>query len=252
MIEPVQRPHGTASLLQARTSLSSVGPARLEYRPTERTGLARLPPSILDQLRSAGSISQPNLVEWVDESRTRRRRDGTYYQQLSGWWATVRQLNLVTVRRQLGPAGGGRLRPCGPWVAGGTSYVLPNGLSPERTTWRFRAPEGPPVPLTGANSDQPLDLLPPHLAALLAGGEAQAILSCSRRVVEEEVLAYRLVDHRVRILHGARSARTRDDLAVSDWMVQSLDAPVVGTAEIATSGWRSIEPASHPGRLDRF
>jgi len=226
---PIPR-SGAHPVARGDSTIAFRGPGQLDYRPADGIGLERLPENIAGELRSTGLISPPILVEWVDDTVTKRRTDGSHYQQMEGWWANSAQLNVVCAQRELEPAGGGRFRPSGEWTLKGTSYQLPNGLVPEHSVWRFQPPAGGSGALAAPTTDEPLDLLPSQLTRPVAGGESHASKQWGERWAKEEIIAYRLLDGRVRILLATRESTSRRKLATTDWTAETLDAPVAATA----------------------
>jgi hypothetical protein len=217
------------------------GPGAPDYVPTDRVGLGRLPDSLVPELRMRGLITLSTFVAWVEEPVSRRRRSGSTYQEVVGWWATECRLVEVVARREFGAAVVGRLRPAGPWTVGGAVHELVAGVEPSRSVWRHPSAPGRSrrAAFPGA---APLELLPLEVTAPVVGGEAACFVRWDEGWAEESVHAHRLVDGRVRLLRGVRTAAGRGQLDGADWVIETVDAPVVRRTDLALVGHQAVGP----------
>jgi hypothetical protein len=250
MTQPVPRSGGATPVPRPGGSLTGRGPLEPNYETADGLGLERLPEEVIDELESAGLISEAVFMDWADDTVTKRRRDGSHYQQIGAWWASLSQLNVVVVRRELEPAGEGRLRPRGAWMVTGTSHELPPDLTAVRSVWRFQAPAGNGIDAAAGKTDDPLEMLPTTLTIPVAGGEAHASLRWRDRWAKEQVIAYRLVGGRVRMLSATRESTSRRKLTSTDWTAEELDASVVATMPINVGGSPAVGRGV-PGQLGK-
>jgi len=232
---PVQHPAAGAPAVRPHGGLARRGPATPDYAPTDGLGFGRLPDSLLRLLRMRGLIPLSTFAVWVDDPVARRRSDGTHDQQVDAWWATESRLVTCSGRRELAPFRKGRLRPSGSWIVGGTIHDLVP-VVPERSAWRYPSgrasgPLGPPAVVT----DEPLDLLPAAVTGPVVGGESRCFLQWRSGWAEESVIAHRVVAGRVRLLRGVRTATGREALTGADWVVETVDTPVVRTTTCSPS-----------------
>lgn len=248
MTQPVPQSQGRTLVARPGASLAQRGPLEIDYEPTDALGLELLPEPVRALLEDAGLVPESLFMECVDDAVTKRRRGGTYYQQVDAWWASLAQVHVATARRALESVGSGRFRPRGTWTVTGTSYALPPGLATERSVWHFEAPAdgGPDTPKP--KTDDPLDMLPGPLTQPLIGGEAQASRVRGDRWVKEEVIAYRLVAGRARLLVATRESTSLRKLSTTDWTAETLDAPVIATTPISL-GPLPLTEGRGPGEL---
>ena len=135
MALPTSRPHGPAPASKRGGGISARGPGELDYQPANGIGLDRLPAALLDALVAKGFITVPTFIDWVDDAVTKRRPDGSHYQQMGAWWASEWQLCVATFCRELAKRRDGRFKPAGEWLVEGTTHHLPTGITPERSVW---------------------------------------------------------------------------------------------------------------------
>ena len=227
-------------------ALVTRGPAVPDYAPIDGLGFDRLPDTLLQVLRMRGLIPLSTFAMWADVPLSRRRPDGSHYQQVDAWWATEARLVTCSARRELAPFRKGRLRPSASWIVCGTIHELA-AVVPERSAWHYPSgiastPLGPSV----CASDGPLDLLPAAVTDSVVGGEAKCYLQWGPGWAEESVIAHRLVAGRVHLLQGVRTAASRQELTGADWAVQTVDAPVVRTTSLCLGGSPAVLPAVRP------
>jgi hypothetical protein len=118
----------------------------------------------------------------------KRRPDGIYYQE-TGRAGAGRRL-IIEARGLLAQANGRALKPITGWKIDGTISHFPTGILPVTARWPFdRRPT-----TMGANGqrrivDDPLDVLPHHLAAPVGGAEVSAWQNYRRDWAEEPVVS---------------------------------------------------------------
>jgi hypothetical protein len=102
-------------------------------------------------------------------------------------------------------------------------------------------------------ADDPLDVLPRHLAAPVGGADASAWQKYQPGWAEETIVAALATPDRVRTLRAQRTATSRPALETADWYAVSLDAPVAAVQALGTDsrGQLLLAPATYPALVRR-
>jgi hypothetical protein len=203
-------------------------PGRVSYVEASAVGFEHLPEPVRASL--IPHLLGDHLAADADEPVAKRRPDGTYYQQATGWWASTDRYLEISATRPLVSAGSGRLRPAGPWTTSTTIYDLAPGSPPVTSSWRFDGvAAGSDLNTALRSVDDPLDTLPPPLVAPVRGGRADAWRTWDDRSAEETVVVVLRLRDRVRILKAERRAHSRRALTTAEWHATALDAPIAAT-----------------------
>lgn len=207
-------------------------PGRVSYVEASAVGFECLPEAVRGSLLP--HLVGNRLAADADEPVAKRRADGTYYQQATGWWASSDRYLDINATRPLVPAGSGRLQPAGTWTISVTVYDLTPGSIPVASSWRFDGAAAASDLKTALRTvDDPLDTLPPPLVAPVRDGRSNAWRTWTDRSAEETVVAALQLNGRVRILKAQRRARSRRGLTTAEWQVEALDAPVTATRTLS-------------------
>ncbi len=209
------------------------GTKALSYVPVPRVGFEHVPEEIVETLVAEGILVGTEVAATAKPPLAKRRVEGSHYQQITAWWASTSCYVVLDVRRELSPAGDGRLRPAGAWSAAGKVFRLPDTVQVAASVWRRPGAAGTPGRPKSQLTDDPLDLLPPEVAKPVMGGEADAWRESGKGWATETVVASRLVADRVRVLRATRQAHSRVALGAADWALETIDTPVTGSSELS-------------------
>ena len=207
-------------------AIAARGPSTLNYVPADAAGFEIVPEVVRARLRATGVIGVTALCASANSLQLRRRADGSHYQTGTAWWADTGRAVMLDVYREMEHRGTRQYSPIGAWRVSGTVHHLRDVGGAERSTWQHDAsPKGgsssPPVV-----SDDPLDLLPPDVAAPVRGGLSDAWRDISDVSITEYLTAIRVSDHEVLFLEANRTARSDGALSRAPWSVTTLMAPV--------------------------
>ena len=227
---PTPRRSGEVTQPKGRTP-DARGPSNIDYVAAEAVGFEVLPDALRRML--AKLFVGTELACDAEPTVTKRRPDGSHYQLASGWWASTERLVVIEGRRPLERVDDGRFRACGEWRPSGEVMVFPSGLVAASSRWRFEGGTDRGSMAARRGVADALDALPPALAAPVVGGQSNAWRRYRRGWALEVVVAMRRVEGRVRVLRAEREATSRRALAGADWVVATLDAPIVSRDPIA-------------------
>lgn len=122
---------------------------------------------------------------------------------------------------------GQKFSPSGAWNVTGVIHRLGDVGGPFITKWKF---EGKPPGGDGSSppvaTNDPLDLLPPEVAAPVRGGLSDAWMITTSSSATEYLTAIRVFGDEVLLLEANRRARTETNLNRSQWKLTTLQAPV--------------------------
>ena len=155
------------NLEQARGGeVSNRGPASIDYQEVPVVGFKTLPSVIRSRFVAEGVIGSKPLCASCQSLIVRRRADGSYYQSGTAWWGDESKAVLIECRREMELRSGKKFSPCGTWTVTGVIHHLLDVGGPEITKWKFDGKaSGGDISSPPATSDDPLDLLPPEVAA---------------------------------------------------------------------------------------
>lgn len=205
------------------------GGERLDYTDVDRVGFDKLPVEIREAVSGRKIMLGGVICADAENPVAKRRSDGSYYQEMKAWWVGAGSYVDIRAVRELVQAGDGRLRPNGPWSAASIVYTLPPGVRAMHSVWRSAESSGSGSKQdTGTLTDDALDILPPQVAAPVAGGLSDAWLEWGKGFAHEVVVALRPLDGRIRALRAERSGRSRKMLPNCDWHIDTVDAPIIG------------------------
>lgn len=220
-----------AAATLASSALSRPAPGVIRYsEEVEAVGFEVLPAEV--RAGVADLLAGVELAADADHPRARRRPDGGCYQLAAGWWASAACLVTVEARRDLAELPDGRFRPVGGWSTLASVDWLPVGVQPVTSRWRSQADgTGPGQPARARSVSDFLDVLPPAVVAPL-----RVAAGCRRGTwrdecvgwVREIIVAQLVAGDRVRVLSARRTAGSCRRLAQADWVITTLDAPIVG------------------------
>lgn len=221
---PDRRRAGTAA--QRSGSPIVRQPGKIEYTTTERIGFECLPDAVSGALWKWGVLVGTMLAGTAQAAVAKRRTaDGSYYQYSRGWWTSEWRHVTVEAERPLRSRGEGKLAPDGEWQVSGTVFEFPCAVRTLPSVWRFQPSnaDGSPRRTTQHRSEDPLDLLPPQLVAPIIGGEADCWREYGKGWATETVVASKILDARVLLLHANREATSRRALDGADWLAETVD-----------------------------
>ena len=227
---PVRRPSGgpPASLSGDQKPPGSIG-----YEPTDAVGFERMPAAVVKAL--APVLLGPPVAADAEQPVTKRRPDGTHYQQSIGWWMGGDRYVAIDARRILAPAEGQKLKPAGAWKIEGTVCHIRPGVIPTSSQWRYDpGASGAGPTKRRARVEDPLDALPPELAAPVREADANAWREYGRGWASETLVAAVVTAERIRVLKAERKSTSRRGLESSDWHAVTLDAPITWIQDFST------------------
>lgn len=211
-------------------------PGRISYVLAEAVGFDRVPAAVVDQLRERGVLAGSIWAGTADHPVTKRRSDGSHYQWIEAWWASTLRLVRFGAHRALAPVGGGKLTPAGPWEVRGAVHDYPYPIETTRSTWQFQVPAPSPGDRRHprARSADPLEILPPQVAAPLFGAESDAWREWGKRWARETVVAFKMGEGRVLALRAERRTTSQATLDAAAWTVETVDAPIARSTPFAS------------------
>ena len=234
---------------------SSVGHGVFNYSEHGPVGFDLLPAEVRSAV--AGSLPSPRFAAGADRVPVvKRRPDGSCYQFQAGWWLSVPMSGagsfvVVEARRALTAVGQRSWRPLGSWQAT-TSTLLLTPARPYKSSWRPRSGPDPGKVTAGApeTTDDIARVLPSEVWAPMNGAKWSAwLMTFPNGSVEETIVAALASNERVRSFVAKRSAPIRAALSSGTWQVETLDAVVVATGELAAGRANRLRPASAPHQL---
>lgn len=214
--------------------VSNRGPASIDYQEVPAAGFKALPSVVRSRLIAEGVIGSKPVSASCQRLVVRRRADESYYQSGTAWWGDDSKAVLIECRREMQLRTGKKFSPYGTWSVTGVIHRLLDVGGPETTKWKFdgKAPGGgsssPPV-----SSDDPLDLLPPEVAAPVRGGLSDAWMLTTSASATEYLTAIRVVNDEALLLEANRTARTQASLSRAEWKLTTLKAPINGSETFA-------------------
>jgi hypothetical protein len=163
---------------------------------------------------------------------TRRRADGSYYQVISGWWASAARLVVIEARRPLVRRGATQFAPSGVWSVATTIHRFAPGVVAERSRWRLDTKTTARSGVKAPRALDPLDVLPPALVTPVRGGSSAAWQRFGHNWARETIVAMRIDAGRVRVLRAEREASYDWALREFDWQAVSLDPAIAETLSL--------------------
>ncbi len=211
---------------------------RLEYEKTDKVGFETLPVEIREALSTRKVMLGKEICGDAGYPVTKKRSDGSHYQEITAWWAGTGSYVDIRAVRELRQNSNGSFSPSGSWSAASTVYILPPNLKAVHSVWRSVGSSGYPVKQSTTTtldeiSDNPLDILPPQVVAPVIGGASNAWQYYSKNFANETVVASKLVDDHIRALRAGREGRSHKALPNCDWQVDTIDAPIIDTRLVA-------------------
>jgi hypothetical protein len=172
-------------------------------------------------------IGSKPLCASCQELEVRRRADGSYYQSGTAWWGDESKVVLITCQREMKLRSGKKFSPSGTWSVSCVIHHLDDVGGPEVTSWKFdgKASGGdlssPPVV-----SHDPLDLLPPEVAAPARGRLSDVWMLTTSSSANEHLTAVRVANDNALLLKATRTAPTETSLLRAEWKLTTLMAPI--------------------------
>ena len=207
--------------------ISERGPSSMDYEVVPVAGFKILPAVIRDRLLAEGVIGTKSLCASCENLKVRRRADGTHYQSGTAWWGDESSAAIIWCRREMEFRSDQKFSPSGAWDVTGVKYHLGDVGGPEISKWKF---DGKPAGGDGASppvvTNDPLDLLPPDVAAPVRGGLSDVWMRHSSSSATEHLTAIRVFDNEVLLLEANRTARTEVNLFRSEWKLTTLRASI--------------------------
>lgn len=214
--------------------VSNRGPASIDYQKASIAGFKKLPAVIRSRLVADGVIGSKPLCASCGSLDVRKRADGGYYQAGTAWWGDETKAVLIECRREMEHRSGRTFSPSGAWSVSGVIHHLDAVGGSEITKWKFDAKatggDNSSLPVM---SEDPLDLLPPEVAAPVRGGLADAWMRITSSSVTEYLTAIRVVNDDALLLEANRTARTETSLPHAEWKLTTLRAPINGSETFA-------------------
>jgi hypothetical protein len=234
----------------ARPAVPEAELRAIDYVPADAVGFQHLPQLVRYAL--GGVLIGTEVATDAEPPAVKRRPDGTYYQQATGWWASGDRYVIIDGRRRLAPATGRGFKAITGWKIDGMISYFPTGILPVTSRWPLDR-RATTVGATGRRriADDPLDVLPRHLAAPVRGADASASHKYQPGWAEETIVAALAASYRVRVLKAQRTATSRPALETADWCAVSLDAPVAAVQALGTDvrGQVRLAAATYPAPL---
>lgn len=233
---PVPRPSG---IPPAVAGSEHQPPGSIGYAPADAVGFEQIPTAVVNAL--APVLLGPPIAADAAEPVTKVQPDGTYYQQVTGWWAGGDRYVTIEARRLLAPAAGQKLKPVTGWKIDGTVHHLQPGVTPSFSQWRYDPGAGGAAS-TGRRrlTDDPLDVLPAELTAPVRGAVASAWREYGRGWANETTVTALVTADRVRVLKAERKSTSRRGLAGADWHAVTLDAPITWIQNLLTDAYGRV------------
>jgi hypothetical protein len=233
---PVSTGGGSGKISRTQSSIVDGGvDKRISYVEAHGVGFKALPNEVLAALACREVLVGVELSATSNLPQIKRRPNGSHYQLVVAWWASTSRFVSVDARRELAPAGVGKLRPCAPWSVTAKIYRLPAGLQATTSTWRFAGSSAGRSNSKRIETDDPLEVLPPGVADPVRGGMRDAWRQMSSDEATETVVGSLVTEERVRVLRAVRRAASEAALERADWSVETLEAPVLQIYEICVT-----------------
>lgn len=221
-LEP--RPGGApASRSRDGGALEKRAPGKIGYERADCAGFDCVPEQVVEALLAASVLAGTMWTGTGTSPVTKRRRDGSHFQHLEAWWASERRYVEFEALRELAPTGDGRFRPSGAWTVSGRLWDFPHPLVPTSSTWHYQQAERGGGGTKARTPVDPVEALPHHIAAPVAGGDVDAWRIAGRGWATEVIVASRRIDDRIRLLRATRNARSLRSLDAGDWTVETVD-----------------------------
>lgn len=214
-------------------AVSGLGPASMDYSPASAVGFEVLPAVVRTRLKAEGVIHLKPLTASCLGLNVKRRADASHYQTGTAWWADESIATFIECQREMEHRDGMAYSARGDWIVTGVVYHLDDVGGPEVSTWEFdgrsAGHEGSVPP---AHTDDPLDLLPPDVAAPVRGGLSDVWMDIVRTGptesrATEHLRALRVVGGEAFLLAGTRIAPAKSRLFNAEWTLTTLIAPIV-------------------------
>jgi hypothetical protein len=170
--------------------------------------------------------SKPFCASCLD-LKVKRRSDGTHYQVGTAWWCNQAKAVLIECRREMKLIEGKKFSSIGTWKVSGVVHHLGDVGRPEMSKWRFSGEasgrdDSSPTTVT----HDPLDLLPPEVAAPVQGGLSDVWAVISESSAIEYLTAIKVSGGDALLLEGTRTATSEVSLRQSEWILRTLRAPI--------------------------
>jgi hypothetical protein len=210
------------------------GLASVDYAPVDVAGFEIVPDVVRTRLAATGVIGRTALCASAKRLQVTRRADGRTDQSGTAWWVDVVRVVIIELRRELEARHGGRYTPIGAWRVSGVRHHLDDVGGGEHSTWRYDATgskgaSASPLVLT----HEPLDLLPPDVAAPVRGGLSDVWRESSGTSATEFLTALRVFGGEALVLEAHRTARRERALVRAPWEVTTLVAPIIRSVPFA-------------------
>ncbi len=213
-------------------AVSGLGPASMDYSPASAVGFEVLPAVVRTRLKAEGVIRSKPLTASCLGLNVKRRADASHYQTGTAWWADQSIATFIECQREMEHRDGKAYSARGDWIVSGVMYHLDEVGGPEVSTWMFdgrsAGREGSVPP---AHTDDPLDLLPPEVAAPVRGGLSDVWMDIvwtgpTDSHATEYLRAIRVVGGEAFLLAGTRTAPAKGSLFNAEWALTTLIAPI--------------------------
>lgn len=205
--------------------VSRRGPSSIDYEVVPVAGFEILPAVIRSRLMAEGMIGMKPLCASCESLKVRRRADGSHYQSGTAWWGDESRAVVIKSRREMELRSGQKFSPSGAWNVTGVIHHLGDVGGPEISKWKFDGKSsGGDSSSSPVATNDPLDLLPPEVAAPVRGGLSDAWMVTTSSSATEYLTAIRVFDDEVLLLEANRTARTETSLNRSEWKLTTLKA----------------------------
>ncbi|MHB8263643.1 MAG: hypothetical protein ACYDGY_07835 [Acidimicrobiales bacterium] len=212
---------------------SEQGGKAVDYVDAQKVGFGHVPEEIVRLLVVEEVLAGTEVAATAEAPVAKRRTDRSHYQLITAWWASTSRYVTIDARRELIPDRNGKFRPAGEWLATGKAFRFPDGLQATTSVWRLPSGAGTASSPRVQYTDDPLDLLPPAVTKPMAGSTADAWRVSDRHWATETVVASRLLTRRFIALNATRQARSQRKLEGAEWVIKTIDAPIVDSWEFS-------------------
>jgi hypothetical protein len=205
----------------------------------DAVGFDLMPRPVIDAL--SGLLIGPPIAADAQPLVTKRKPDGTYYQQAVGWWAGSDRYLTIDARRLLAPVEGQKLKPVSGWKIDGTVSYFQPGVTPVHSEWRFD-----PGTDTGAKMksrervEDPLEALPEELTRPVRDADATAWREYRQGWAEETIVAALAGPDRIKVLKAQRTGTSRRALVTAHWHAETLDVPIASVQALVTDPYGRV------------
>ncbi len=213
-------------------ALTRRGPGSLGYESTDAAGFEVVPVQVRQTLTSAALIGPEALSASSDRPTVRRRGDATFYQLGRAWWGDERALLTFQYQREMQRVSGTQFRPASGWRVDGTLSRLGSIGGSEQSVWHFDPLGANPAPPRTSTTDDPLDILPAEVTRPVREGTADAWRLHRKGWASETVVAMRTSPGRALLLRAVREATSLRGLPLADWLITTLEAPIIETLPV--------------------